>query len=251
MGRYSTNVPAGNPTQPPQQSNQQYSSTPYTNPYVQQSPYGSSPYGGNPYGGMPQQPQLPPDWPTNFPKPVIGLERNGVFVEDLDTPISSAGQISFIPGSLEAIRMMRLKGYKVVILFDEPGIQKGKVTTNQVDSTNQYLMQMFGQSGILSIDGLLYSTTDLKEDMYAKPNVGMFKRAESEFPSGIRWNEGWFVGHNLKDAVAADKVGAKPVILKTGNGEKTIKKMETTGNKSLREKVLVYENLLEFANSLD
>ena len=229
MGRYTTTVDA-NPGVPQQALQQQY---------------------GSPYGGMQQQPQMPVDWPTVFPKPVIGLERNGVFIQDSDTPITSSGQISFIPGSLEAIRMMRLKGYKVVIIFDEPNIQKGKATPQQVDAINQYMMQMFGQSGIMSIDGLLYSTSDLKEDVYAKPNIGMFKRAETEFPSGIKWNEGWFVGHNLKDAIASDRIGAKSVILKTGNGEKTLKKMETTGNKSLLNKVLVFENLLDFANSLE
>jgi D-glycero-D-manno-heptose 1,7-bisphosphate phosphatase len=245
MGRYTTTVPSTNMVSP-QQAPSQYSSSPYSN-------YGQTHQGHvSPYGGMPkQQPQMPPDWPTNFPKPVIGLERNGVIIQDSDTTITSPGQVSFIPGSLEAIRMMRLKGYKVVIIFDEPGIQKGKVTTNQVDATNQYLMQMFGQSGIMSIDGLLYSTSDMKEDMYAKPNTGMFNRAQTEFPSGIKWNEGWFVGHNLKDAVASDKIGAIPVILNSGNGEKTIKKMETTGNTSLRKKTLVFENLLDFANSLE
>lgn len=238
MGRYTTTVPADNMSSQmaPQQT---YNISPYGNPYGQQS------------YGQPQQQMQPPDWPTVFPKPIIGLERNGVFVQDIEGTISSSGQISYIPGSLEAIKIMRLKGYKVVILFDEPGIQKGKVTTNQVDALNQYFMQSFGAAGIMSIDGLLYSTTELKEDLYAKPNVGMFKRAETEFPSGIKWNEGWFVGHNLKDAVAADKVGAKPVILKTGNGEKTLKKMETTGNRGLLNKTLVFDNLLEFANSLE
>ena len=245
MGRYTTTVPADNMGVPQQAPTTQYSSSPYSNYGQPQQQY------GNPYGGMPQQPQLPPDWPTFFPKPVIGLERNGVFVENSESTITSSGQIHFIPGSLEAIRMMRMKGYKVVILFDEPGIQKGKVSTHQVDAMNQYLMQAFGQAGILSIDGLLYSTTELKEDMYAKPNTGMFKRAETDFPIGINWKEGWFVGHNLKDASAADRVGAIPVILKTGNGEKTLKKMETTGNMSLRKKTLVFENLLEFANSLE
>jgi D-glycero-D-manno-heptose 1,7-bisphosphate phosphatase len=248
MGRYTTTVPSDN-MGVSQQAPSQYSSSPYSNyGQPQQNPYGQQ---QSPYGGMPQQPQMPPDWPTVFPKPVIGLERNGVFVVDSDTPITSPSQVSFIPGSLDAIRMMRLKGYKVVIIFDEPSIQKGKVTTQQVDGINQYMMQMFGQSGIMSIDGLLYSTSDLQADMYAKPNTGMFNRAETEFPSGIKWKEGWYVGHNLKDAVVSDKIGAKPVILKTGNGEKTIKKMETTGNKSLLNKTLVFDNLLDFANSLE
>lgn len=237
MGRYTTSVETSGsfPAQPVAQQN-----------YAQ--PYGQPSY-GNPYG-QPLQ-QAPSNWPTFFPKPVIGLEREGVIIEDIGQQINSPGQITVIPGSLEAIKMMRLKGYKVVIITDQPGILKGKASPQQVDSTNQYLMQVFGQAGILSIEGLLYSTSDLKDDMYAKPNTGMFKRAETEFGAGINWSEGWYVGHNLKDALAAEKIGSKPVILKTGNGEKTLRGMENAGNKKLKDKVLVFNNLLEFAESLD
>lgn len=245
MGRYTTTVGADYSNNPAPASYNQQS---YTQPTYNQSTYGTTQQYGAPYM---QQTQSGTDWPTFFPKPVIGLEREGVIIEDIGQQINSSGQINVIPGSLEAIKMMRLKGYKVVIITDQPGVVKGKATTQQVDSTNQYLMQLFGQAGIMSIDGLLYSTSDLKDDMYAKPNTGMFKRAETEFTSGINWSEGWFVGHNLKDAVVADKVGAKPVILMSGNGEKSLKKMESTGNYKLREKTLLFNNLLQFAESLD
>lgn len=191
------------------------------------------------------------NWPTVFTKPIIGIEREGVFIEKNNVTLTSPSQINFIPGSLEAIKTMRLKGYKLAIIFDEPGIQKNKVSISQVDTINQYFMQIFGQSGIFSIDGLLYSTSDLKEDVYAKPNIGMFNKAAAEFHSGIVWKEGWFVGTELKDVVSANKIGAKPVLLQTGNGKKTLRKLESTGNRTLLNKTLIFDNLLEFANSLE
>lgn len=147
---------------------------------------------------------VPSDWPREFPKPVIALEREGVIIED-KSPITSFDDVSFIPGSLEALRMLRLKGYKVMIINDQPDISTGKLTTNQVDQTNHQMMQEFGNAGIFSIDGLYYSTSKLKEDVFAKPNVGMFKRAESEIPN-IKFKEGWVVGHNIKDLKAAAKL---------------------------------------------
>jgi D-glycero-D-manno-heptose 1,7-bisphosphate phosphatase len=196
-----------------------------------------------------QNASLPSDWPTVFPKVTIGLEREGVIIKDIGEPIKDNSQIEIIPGSLEAIRMMRLKGYKVMIINDQPGITKGKISQIDVDSTHQFLMQAFGQARILTIDGMLYSTSDLKEDIYAKPNDGMFKKAQNEFD--INWKGGYFVGPNFKDLKVANKIDLIPVLVKTGNYEPVLKKLDTFANRDLMKKVKIYENLLEFAQTLE
>jgi D-glycero-D-manno-heptose 1,7-bisphosphate phosphatase len=187
-----------------------------------------------------QSASLPADWPVVFPKGVVGLERENVIIKDVGRPIKSVEDIEIIPGSLEAIRMLRLKGYKVMIINDQPGIFKKLITQQEVDDTNQHLMQIFGQAGIYSIDGLLYSTSDLKDDMYAKPNDGMFKRAEKDF--GIDWKGSYFVGHSIKDAKAAYKIKSTPIIVKTGNWEETSKKLDTLSNRPILAKTKLYEN---------
>jgi len=191
---------------------------------------------------------MPADWPTVFPKPAIGLELDGVIVEDIGTPLLTPSMVQFIPGSLEAIRSLRLKGYKVMIITDQPGISKGIQTKQQVDEVLQYLMQVFGQAGIMSIDGMLYSTSDLKDDIYAKPNDGMYRRATSE--NKITWLNGWVVGHQSKDAKAAAKIGATPVILKTGKWEEAMKIISMHANKDIKNKTQVFNNLLDFSKSL-
>lgn len=203
----------------------------------------------NPQNDSQTNQMLPSDWPTSFPKKTIGLEREGVIIRDIGEPIKSVDQIEIIPGSLEAILMMRLKGYKVIIINDQPGITKGLLTVEDVETTNNYLMQVFGKAGIFSIDGVLFSTSDLKEDIYAKPNDGMFKRAQNEF--GIPWKGGYFVGHTIKDVKAAEKIKATPVIVKTGKWEETTKKLNTFANRELKSKTIICENLLQFAETLD
>lgn len=79
----------------------------------------------------------------------------------------------------------------------------------------------------------------------------MFKRAENEIIRGEKFKNGWFVGHNIKDAKAADKIGAVPVIVRTGNGEETLSKLDTFANKDLLKKTKIFNNLLEFAESLE
>lgn len=201
--------------------------------------------------GMPgmQQPMVPTDWPTEFPKPVVGLDRDGTIIRDMGNYITSPSQVDPLPGALEAVRMIRLKGHKLMILTNQAGVSKGIQTQEQVDIVHNHLMQIFGQAGIFTIDGLLYSTTNLKEDIYAKPNIGMFNRAVEMNPS-INWKQGWYVGDKISDLKAAEKAGSIPVLVRTGHGQETEEKLNTFANRDLKKKTLIFDNLLDFANTL-
>jgi mannose-1-phosphate guanylyltransferase/phosphomannomutase len=187
------------------------------------------------------------EWPKSFPKQTIGIDRNGIIVKS-DRDITSLDDLEIVPGCLEAIKLMRLKGYKVVLFFNEPLISKGIVNPSFVDSTNQKLMQIFGQAGIMTIEGLLYSTTNFKEDIYSLPNNGMLKKAEKDFH--VKFKGGYFVGDKIIDLKVADSVDAKPVLIKCGEYEETLNKLTTFANKNLKKKTLVFNSLMEFANHL-
>ena len=47
---------------------------------------------------MPQQEAQP--WPTNFPKPIIGIEKNGII---------TSGGLEIVDGALNAVKMIRQK----------------------------------------------------------------------------------------------------------------------------------------------
>lgn len=209
------------------------------------NPYSSSPQ----YGQQPQpmqQQNLMQNWPSFFPKEVIGLDRGVIF--DETNPIMSSQNLFPRPGALEAVRTMRLKGYKVMIFFNEPLIFKKVLTEQHVNETVQGMMNIFGQAGIFSIEGLLYSTTNLKEDIYSMPNNGMLKKAENE--NKITFKGGYFVGDKLYNLKAGESCGAKPILIDVGQSEDAKQKLETFANKELKSKTKIYGSLLDFANSL-
>ena len=76
----------------------------------------------------------------------------------------------------------------------------------------------------------------------------MFQRAEKEI--GVDFSKGVYVGDKITDLKAATKIKAKPILVKTGYGEETLKKLNTFANKDLKKRTKVFENLLEFAESL-
>ena len=108
-------------------------------------------------------------WRPNMSTPVIGLDRDGTINEDIGTYVTKPEQFTPIPGSLEAVKMIRDKGYDVVILTTQAGIVKGICDAVDVDVVPNYMLQLLGNVGCKSINGLYYSTTNFKDDIYAKP----------------------------------------------------------------------------------
>lgn len=181
-------------------------------------------------------------------KITIGLDRDGTINQDLGTYVTNPNQFYPEGKSLEAVAMIRQKGYNIVILTNQAGISKGLMTESDVESVNGRMLELLGQAGCPSIDGIYYSTTNLKQDIYAKPNVGMFKRAEKEL--GVKFKTGAYVGDKISDLKAAEKIGAIPVLVKTGYGQETLEKLNSYANRNLKKKTMVFENLYEFASSL-
>ena len=181
-------------------------------------------------------------------KITIGLDRDGTINQDLGTYVAHPDRFLPIPGSLEAVAMIRRKGYNIVVLTNQAGIMKGITSQEDVEAVNGRMLEMLGQAGCYSIDGIYYSTTNLKEDIYAKPNIGMFKRAEKEL--GVKFKGGAYVGDKISDLKAADKAGATPILVKTGHGQETLELLDRYTYRDLKKKTIVFENLMAFAQSL-
>ena len=178
--------------------------------------------------------QQNPNWPTSFPKSVVGLERKDVF--------TNGDSLQYIPGALDAIRNLRLKGYKVVIIMDESG-----KTEQFVNNQNQKMMEDFGNAGIMSIDTMYYSIGTDKADPFVKPSTGMFKRCEKEFPY-IKFKNGWYVGRNVNDAKAAFKIGARAILINPSKEE--LKKLNSFANQKIKKKTRIFQSLQEFEKTL-
>ena len=85
--------------------------------------------------------------------------------------------------------------------------------------------------------------------MFAKPNLGMFKRCERENPH-IKFKGGYFVGDRLCDMKAAFKVGATPVLVRSGHGLTTEKQITKTFKKFHQSQILIFNNLQDFADDI-
>lgn len=182
-------------------------------------------------------------------KCVVGLDRDGVINKDLGTYCFRPEDFEEIEGSMDAVAALRRKGYKIVIITDQGGIEKGLYTMEDVDKVHEKMFEMLGKAGCSSIDALYYSASSRKEDPFAKPNTGMFKRCEKENPD-IKFKEGFYVGDKIKDLKAAVNMGAKPILVRTGYGLETEKELNKFTYRELKRRTKVYDNLAAFVESL-
>jgi D-glycero-D-manno-heptose 1,7-bisphosphate phosphatase len=182
-------------------------------------------------------------------KCVIGLDRDGVLNKDLGTYCYKIEDFEPIPGSLEAVGNLRRKGYKIVIITDQGGIEKGLYTEADVEVLHTHMFELLGAAGCFSIDALYYSASSRKEDPFAKPNTGMFKRCEKENPD-IKFKEGYYVGDKIKDLKAAIRMGAKPILVRTGYGLETEKELNKWTYRDIKRRTKVFDDLAAFVESM-
>ena len=198
-----------------------------------------------------QQPQPKITWVggESRTKCVIGLDRDGVINRDLGTYCWKIDDFDPIEGSIDAIAELRRKGYKIVIITDQGGIEKGLYSQQDVDTLHEHMLKLFGAAGCFSIDAIYYSASSRKEDPFAKPNTGMFKRCEKEFKD-IKFKEGYYVGDKIKDLKAAANIGAKPVLVRTGYGLETEKELNRYAHRDLKRRTIIFDDLKSFVESL-
>jgi len=188
------------------------------------------------------------NWLTVFSNPTILIDFEGVVVEPKNEKIKDYHDLEYVDINILGIKTLRMKGYGVSILAGYPEISNGNTNIDKINQLHEKVMIYFGQMGIYSIDNLLFSISNFKEDEFALPNIGMIKRLKNEFKVSLE--KGFMIGDNYKAMKAAEKAELIPILIKSARYDETIKKLDTFANKKLFNKIKTYNNLQDFADSL-
>jgi D-glycero-D-manno-heptose 1,7-bisphosphate phosphatase len=150
---------------------------------------------------------------------LIVLDRDGVINFDSEHYIKSPAEWRPIPGSIEAIARLNQHGYRVAVATNQSGIGRGLFDMATFNAINDKMMELvFRQGG--RIDALFFCPHTAAEQCGCrKPRTGMLEEIAARFHSDMKGVP--FVGDAMKDLQAAETVGAQPVLVLTGKGEKT------------------------------
>jgi len=172
---------------------------------------------------------------------IVVLDRDGVINVDSANYIKSAEEWQPLPGSIDAIAMVCKKGYQVYVATNQAGLARGLFSPLDLQQMHQKLESLVETAGG-KIAGIFFCPHHPDDGCRCrKPNPGLLEQiAES---ANVSLTNRPFVGDSLKDIQAAVAIGAKPVLVRTGNGRNTEAKLDGLD-------VDVYDDLAAFARQL-
>ncbi len=155
---------------------------------------------------------------------LIILDRDGVINQDSDNYIKSVEEYIPIPGSLEAIARLNQAGYRVAVATNQSGIARGLYDVATLNAMHDKLRRMLAAVGgeIEMIAFCPHGPDD--QCTCRKPNPGMYLEIAERMDAPLEGVS--VIGDSLRDLQAAQAVDAKPVLVRTGKGKRTLAKGE-------------------------
>jgi len=163
-------------------------------------------------------------------KRAIFLDRDGTINEDVGYPDNS-GQIKIYPSSFEALAKINASGFLAVIITNQSGIGRGYLTEADLEEIHQKMKSDFARRGV-HVDGVYFcphyelsaNPRYRKDCACRKPKPGLARRAAKDL--GIDLAGSYFIGDKVEDVLFGLNIGARPVLVLTGFGVESEKKLE-------------------------
>jgi D-glycero-D-manno-heptose 1,7-bisphosphate phosphatase len=150
----------------------------------------------------------------------VVLDRDGVINIDSDAFIKSPDEWIPIPGSLEAIALLNQHGYQIAVITNQSGIARGMFDLAALTAIHDKMRKMAAAVGG-EIAKIYFCPHGPDDDCSCrKPKPGMFDTFARE--TKISLHDVYAVGDSLRDIEAGLAAGAKPILVKTGKGLKTL-----------------------------
>ncbi len=151
---------------------------------------------------------------------LVILDRDGVINHDSDHYIKSPEEWKPIPGSLEAIARLNQAGYRVVVATNQSGLARGLFDMATLNAIHQKMIDALAHHGGV-LDAIFFCPHSNEARCNCrKPATGMFEEIRRRY--NISLDRVPAIGDSLRDLIAAEKAGARPVLVLTGKGQKTL-----------------------------
>ncbi len=146
---------------------------------------------------------------------VIFLDRDGTL--NVDPPneiVYSFDEIQLIPETLGAMKLLATLSYGVIIITNQCGIAKGKLTEADFHKFNNRIIEMLAPSGIKILKTYFCPHNSDGSCECRKPKPGMLLQAAKEFDIDLA--NSYMIGDRLTDVMAGKNAGTKTISVQTG-----------------------------------
>ena len=151
---------------------------------------------------------------------LIILDRDGVINIGSAQFIKTPEEWRPIPGSLEAIARLTRDGWRVVVATNQSGLARGLFEMATLNAIHAKMHKAVAQAGG-RIEAVFYCPHSADMDCDCrKPRTGLFNEIATRYGRDLLGVPS--IGDSLRDLQAAASVGARPLLVRTGKGEKTL-----------------------------
>lgn len=157
------------------------------------------------------------------PRPTVFLDRDGTINEDVGY-LNTFDRLTYIPGALDAIRLLARADYQIVIVTNQAGLALGFFDDAFLSSLHQRIEQDIRAAGgrvegwFVCPHHVTAKIDRLRLDCDCrKPRPGLFTQACAALPVDV--SRSLYVGDKTSDMQAAEAAGLAGILVRTGYGE--------------------------------
>ena len=170
---------------------------------------------------------------------LVILDRDGVINHDDEVHIRSPEEWIPIAGSLEAIARLNHAGFRMVVATNQSGISRKYFDIETLCRIHEKMQRMLRDLGG-SIEAIFFCPhTPRDRCKCRKPKPGLLNDIAGHLRISLQGVA--FIGDSKRDINAAQAVGARPILVRTGNGLETEHQVEG---------IEVFDDLAEAADEL-
>ena len=151
--------------------------------------------------------------------PVLFIDRDGTLIQHHSTHVTSREHIEFIPGVLDALRVLNDTEFAIAVISNQSSVSRGVQDEASMVALHEYFLQEVAAAGG-RID-VSYLCPHQPDDRCGcrKPQLEMYKAAAEALGAPV--TPSTMVGDAACDIEAAIAIGARPALVLTGLGEAT------------------------------
>ncbi len=148
---------------------------------------------------------------TNELSAAVFIDRDGTIIEDADY-CAHPKQVKVFPGVAEALRRLKSKGFKLIVITNQSGIGRGFFTLDEYRSVESEVSRQLGH-GLIDAT---YFCPDVpgQHSSHRKPSPGMILEAKREHQIDLA--RSFIVGDKEIDVECGRNAGVRTIRVQTG-----------------------------------